>query len=56
MNEEDDIHSPIGFEIVFPALMGDSKAMNLDLPYDEDFLHKINNERALKLKRYKQLQ
>ncbi|GLJ38365.1 hypothetical protein SUGI_0781320 [Cryptomeria japonica] len=51
INTQDDVYSPIGFEIVFPALMEDAKVMNLDLPYDSDLLHKIYNEKALKLKR-----
>eukprot|EP01018_Ginkgo_biloba_P000203 Gb_10531 [translate_table: standard] len=50
MEEEDDAHTPIGFEIVFPALMEDAKNMNLDLPYDASVLQKIYNERALKMK------
>ncbi|KAH9309756.1 hypothetical protein KI387_037667, partial [Taxus chinensis] len=51
MNEEDDVYSPIGFEIVFPALMEDAKDMSLALPYNHEYLHKIYDERALKLKR-----
>nr|WJJ50358.1 diterpene synthase 4 [Cephalotaxus harringtonia] len=51
INDEDDVYSPIGFEIVFPALMEDAKFMSLDLPYDNELLHKVYEERALKLKR-----
>nr|AOG18237.1 diterpene synthase [Taiwania cryptomerioides] len=51
LNTDDDVYSPIGFEIVFPALMEDAKVMNLDLPYDNDLLQQIYDEKALKLKR-----
>ena len=53
MNNEHDAHTPVGFEIVFPTLLEDAKIMKLDLPYDAEFLQKIYDERALKLKRYK---
>lgn len=51
MNDEHDAHTPVGFEIVFPALMEDAKIMGLDLPYDAEFLQKIHDEKALKMKR-----
>lgn len=46
-------HTPVGFEIVFPTLLEDAKIMKLDLPYDAEFLQKICDERALKMKMYK---
>nr|QWV53999.1 copalyl diphosphate synthase-like 3 [Chamaecyparis formosensis] len=51
INAGNGVHSLIGFEISFPALMEDAKAMNLDLPYDDDLLHQVYAERVLKLKR-----
>ena len=30
MNDEHDAHTPVGFEIVFPALLEDAKIMKLE--------------------------
>ncbi|GLJ38376.1 hypothetical protein SUGI_0781470 [Cryptomeria japonica] len=51
INAGDCVYSLIGFEIIFPTLMEDAKVMKLDLPYDDDLLQKIYDERTLKLKR-----
>nr|PNR33483.1 hypothetical protein PHYPA_025427 [Physcomitrium patens] len=45
MERDDDNHMPIGFEIVFPAMMEDAKALELDLPYDATILQQIAAER-----------
>jgi len=40
---------PIGFEIVFPAMLDDAKALGLDLPYDAPILQQISAEREKKM-------
>nr|UPQ49771.1 ent-copalyl diphosphate synthase [Lunularia cruciata] len=51
LQSEEDAHMPIGFEIVFPALMDNAEALGLDLPYDSLFLQAIETERQKKLKK-----
>uniref|UniRef100_A0A7I4EHY9 Uncharacterized protein n=1 Tax=Physcomitrium patens TaxID=3218 RepID=A0A7I4EHY9_PHYPA len=51
MEEDDANHMPIGFEIVFPAMMEDAKALGLDLPYDATILQQISAEREKKMKK-----
>nr|UPQ49770.1 ent-copalyl diphosphate synthase [Phaeoceros carolinianus] len=49
--DEPEDHMPIGFEIVFPAMMEDAKKLGLDLPFDHPITHKILVERERKLKK-----
>ena len=42
---------PIGFEVVFPTLLEDAKALGLDLSYDSSIVIKITKERTKKLER-----
>lgn len=51
MEDDDAAHMPIGFEIVFPAMLQDAKALGLDLPYDAPILQQISAEREKKLKK-----
>ena len=48
---EADDHMPIGFEVVFPTLLEDAKALGLDLSCDSSIVTKITKERTKKLKR-----
>nr|UPQ49783.1 sandaracopimaradiene synthase [Phaeoceros carolinianus] len=47
--EEPKPHMPIGFEIVFPALMEDAQKLGLRLPYQSPICHKFLAERQRKL-------
>lgn len=49
MEDDDESHMPIGFEIVFPAMLDDAKALGLDLPYDAPILQQISAEREKKM-------
>ena len=49
--EEEDELMPIGFEITFPSLLDISKALGLQIPYDDPALHNIRAKRNQKLKR-----
>nr|BAQ20600.1 ent-kaurene synthase [Lygodium japonicum] len=51
MEAEANDYMPIGFEVVFPALLDDAKELGLDLPYDAHALNKIKDQREKKLKR-----
>lgn len=51
MEEDDAAHMPIGFEIVFPAMLEDAKALGLDLPYDAPILQQIAAEREKKMQK-----
>jgi hypothetical protein len=42
---------PIGFEIVFPAMLEEAKALGLDLPYENPILQSIYAARVEKLKK-----
>lgn len=42
---------PIGFEIVFPAMMKNAEALGLALPYNAAFVTAIEAERQKKLKK-----
>lgn len=51
IEHEADSHMPSGFEIVFPAMLKESKILGLDLPYDLPFIKQIMEKREAKLKR-----
>jgi hypothetical protein len=48
---EADNYMCIGFEVVFPALLEDAKALGLDLSYDSSAVVKVMKKRAKKLER-----
>jgi hypothetical protein len=51
IEEDDPAHMPIGFEIVFPAMLEEAKALGLDLPYESLTLQSIHEARAEKMKK-----
>ncbi len=51
IEEGDPAHMPIGFEIVFSAMLEEAKALGLDLPYESPILQLIHAARAEKLKK-----
>lgn len=51
MEKDDPAHMPIGFEIVFPAMVDDARALGLDLPCHEPILQLIYAEREKKMKK-----
>jgi ent-copalyl diphosphate synthase len=51
MEDDDAAHMPIGFEIVFPAMLDDAKALGLDLPYHAPIVQQISAEREKKMKK-----
>ncbi|KAH8966273.1 hypothetical protein BDL97_03G016600 [Sphagnum fallax] len=51
IEEGDPAHMPIGFEIVFPTMLEEAKALGLDLPYESPILQSIHAARAEKLKK-----
>nr|UPQ49787.1 isoabienol synthase [Pulvigera lyellii] len=51
MEDDDNEYMPIGFEIVFPAMLDEAKALGLDLPYDARILQQIAAEREKKMKK-----
>ncbi len=51
MEEDDPAHMPIGFEIVFPAMLEEANALGLDLSYESPILQSIHAARAEKLKK-----
>ncbi len=51
IEEDDPAHMPLGFEIVFPAMLEEAKALGLDLPYESPILQSIHAARAEKLRK-----
>lgn len=51
METEDSNHMPIGFEIVFPAMMDEAQELGLEIQYDAPVMTKINAEREKKLRK-----
>ncbi|KAG0622099.1 hypothetical protein M758_3G072200 [Ceratodon purpureus] len=51
MEDDDAAHMPIGFEIVFPAMLDDAKALGLNLPYNAPIVQQIAAEREKKMKK-----
>nr|APP91795.1 diterpene synthase-like protein [Marchantia polymorpha] len=51
LESEVDAHMPIGFEIVFPAMMKNAEALGLALPYKPAFVTAIEPERQKELKK-----
>lgn len=52
LEEEDDEHMPIGFEVAFPSLLEIAREINIDVPYDSPVLKDIYAKKELKLTRY----
>ncbi|KAF8116486.1 hypothetical protein N665_0017s0043 [Sinapis alba] len=51
LEEEDDEHMPIGFEVAFPSLLEIARGINIDVPYDSPVLKNIYAKKELKLTR-----
>ncbi|CAN6969805.1 hypothetical protein IGI04_033044 [Brassica rapa subsp. trilocularis] len=51
LEEEDDEHMPIGFEVAFPSLLEIARGINIDVPYDSPVLKDIYAKKELKLTR-----
>ncbi|XP_056852151.1 ent-copalyl diphosphate synthase, chloroplastic-like isoform X2 [Raphanus sativus] len=51
LEEEDDEHMPIGFEVAFPSLLEIARGINIDVPYDTPVLKDIYAKKELKLTR-----
>ncbi|KAL0712623.1 hypothetical protein Bca4012_019601 [Brassica carinata] len=51
LEEEDDEHMPIGFEVAFPSLLEKARGINIDVPYDSPVLKDIYAKKELKLTR-----
>ncbi|KAL0642483.1 hypothetical protein Bca4012_040773 [Brassica carinata] len=49
LEEEDDEHMPIGFEVAFPSLLEIARGINIDVPYDSPVLKDIYAKKELKL-------
>ncbi|CAH8306441.1 unnamed protein product [Eruca vesicaria subsp. sativa] len=41
LEEEDDEHMPIGFEVAFPSLLEIARGINIDVPIPKEIMHKI---------------
>lgn len=52
LEEEDDEHMPIGFEVAFPSLLEIARGINIDVPYDSPGLKDIYAKKELKLTRF----
>ncbi|XP_010422537.1 PREDICTED: ent-copalyl diphosphate synthase, chloroplastic-like [Camelina sativa] len=51
LEEEDDEHMPIGFEVAFPSLLEIARELDIDVPYDSPVLKDIYAKKELKLTR-----
>lgn len=52
LEDENEEHMPIGFEVAFPSLLDIARSMNIEVPHDSPFLRHIFAVRDLKLKKY----
>lgn len=52
LENEDEEHMPIGFEIAFPSLLDRARGLNIDVPNDSFILKNIFQKRDEKLTRY----
>lgn len=52
LENENDEHMPIGFEVAFPSLLEIARSLDIEVPYDSPVLQKIYDKRNLKLTRY----
>lgn len=53
LEDGDDVHTTLGFEILFPALLERARNLGIEgLPYDDPTTQKICAARDLKLDRY----
>jgi hypothetical protein len=50
-NLPQEAYATVGFELIFPALIADARALGLDLPYDHPIIKTIEANRAYKLKK-----
>ncbi|CAH8356853.1 unnamed protein product [Eruca vesicaria subsp. sativa] len=51
LEEEDEVHMPIGFEVAFPSLLEIARGINIDVPYETPVLKDIYAKKELKLTR-----
>ncbi|KAL9430942.1 hypothetical protein AB3S75_026186 [Citrus x aurantiifolia] len=51
LENENDEHMPIGFEVAFPSLLEMARSLDIEVPYDSPVLQKIYDKRNLKLTR-----
>ncbi|EFH49068.1 hypothetical protein ARALYDRAFT_352546 [Arabidopsis lyrata subsp. lyrata] len=51
LEDENDEHMPIGFEVAFPSLLEIAREINIDVPYDSPVLKDIYAKKELKLTR-----
>ncbi|OAO99244.1 GA1 [Arabidopsis thaliana] len=51
LEDENDEHMPIGFEVAFPSLLEIARGINIDVPYDSPVLKDIYAKKELKLTR-----
>jgi len=52
LEDENDEHMPIGFEVAFPSLLEIARGINIDVPYDSPVLKDIYAKKELKLTRF----
>jgi len=52
LQDENDEHMPIGFEVAFPSLLNIARSLNIEVPNDSPILKEIFEMRDEKLKRY----
>jgi len=53
LENENEEHMPIGFEVAFPSLLDRARGLNIDVPNDSPILKNIFSKRDEKLKRYR---
>ncbi|XVF21764.1 hypothetical protein REPUB_Repub12eG0118100 [Reevesia pubescens] len=51
LENENDEHMPIGFEVAFPSLLEIARSLNIEIPYDSHVFQDIYAKRDLKLTR-----
>lgn len=52
LENENEEHMPIGFEVAFPSLLERARGLNIDVPNDSPILKNIFEKRDEKLTRY----
>jgi hypothetical protein len=52
LENENEEHMPIGFEVAFPSLLERARGLNIDVPNDSPILKNIFAKRDEKLTRY----
>lgn len=51
LQDENEEHMPIGFEVAFPSLLNIARSLNIEVPYDSPILKDIFAMRDQKLKK-----